>query len=190
MTVRATDLLTLPTEAERQRWLAHHFPQKDVTLIEQLRAEADQRERINPRTVEPIAQSVAAAAAFWQDQATMAVALLLSANLQRLLGEHEGALAAYGQAIQIYDQLGLQVDAARAVIGQIDVLMNLGRHQEALRHAAQAGVVLRTDGDSAALAKLLVNQGNIYARQKDFAGARVRPVRSLVCWGIANTWPR
>ena len=165
-------LLDHSSPAERQAWLAYHAPKPDYSLLEALRAEAERRERIDPRTIEPVEQLIAAAAALWGDQATGAVACLIRANCLRLLGEQEQALTNYRQAIAYYQQLGLHLDAARTAVGMIDVLTNLGRYPEALTLAAATAHKLRTADDQATLAKLLVNQGNLYARQKAFADAQ------------------
>lgn len=172
MTDQVETLLSLETSPDRRAWLNRHAPTRDEPLIAALRQEAYRRERDNPHTALLVAEAVADAAVVWQDDETGAVALLIEANARRLLAEHTRALELYERAAAVYRSLGLELEAARAVVGQLDAMMYLGRYAAALDLADWAGQVFRDAGDQLALGKMTLNRGNIFARLDRYSEAQ------------------
>lgn len=164
-------LLTLPTPEERQAGIRRHFPCRDDELIAQLRQESHRRERSNPHQALSIAHLLIDAAAVWRDPEVEAIALIIQANAYRLLAKHESALRCYQQSISIYQSLGMEFEAARAGVGQLEPLMYLGRYEEANKLADLAIAQFRSVGEQTALGKTLLNQGNILARLSRFEEA-------------------
>lgn len=165
-------LLSLHTSEARHSWLEQHVPATDGALVDALREEAQRRGQDNPRTVLLVAQAVADAAAFWQDPPTEAAALHIEAEARRLLSEHQAALDLYERAAASYLSLGLELEAARVAVGQIDTMMYLGLHEQVLTLADWASDVFHVADDQLALGKIRVNQGNIFARLGRLTEAR------------------
>lgn len=158
------ELLTCPTAAERRSKLYAVAPYPNESLVAALRAESYRRERSNPHTSYVVAEVLTELAALWQHEPTRALALLIEANTARALADHATAFSRYEQAAQLYRELRQNLDATRALIGQLDTMMYLGRYEAALLIADQAIDELRTAGDDLALGKMLANRGNILAR--------------------------
>ena len=165
------DLLQLSAAGTQVEWLRKHAPQIDLTLIQHLQEEARQRERQNPHHALAVAELVQQAAHLWQDESTMAVALHIEADARRLLFEHSKALQLYQQAAKIYQSLGSELQAAYVVVGQIATMKYLGHYQEALDLSHWVSDVFRVANDQTALGKIIMNRGNIFARQKRFPEA-------------------
>ncbi len=167
-----TLFFALETSHARHQWLQQHCPVRSETLVKQLWDEAERLERSDPNGVTVATQIAQDLAVVWQDRELEAVAYRIEASRYRALGQHDLALLRYRTAISLYQQLGMTDEAARATVGVIDTLMYLSQYSEALQLAAWAIDQMRRIGDEAVLSRLLVNQGNIYARTGDFAAAQ------------------
>lgn len=165
-------LLTLSSATERHKWLLNHYPTKDQVLIQDLWSMAEQRERHDPHTIVPVIEAAEAMAEVWEDPQMTAAALRIAASMQRAMGDHVQALTLYQAAIDLYQSLDLELEAARAAVGPLDTLRYLGQYHEGLKLADWAIAQLRRTDDSFTLGKLLVNQGNIFAQLADFPRAQ------------------
>ncbi len=158
------ELLSLDPGNAQKAWIQQYTPNKDVRLVNALREESYRRERGNPHAVLLVAAVLAGAASVWEDQETLAVAILVEANADRLLGQHQLAIDLYDKAIAIFQVLRAEAEEIRACVGKIDSLMNVGRYDEALIDAEKAIQYFHTANDATSLARTLVNKGNIFAR--------------------------
>lgn len=165
-------VLSMSTSEERRAWFQTHAPQVDDTLINTLREQSYHEVRDTPQTALSIAAVVADAAGVWKHENTRAVALIIEANARRALAEHQQASTLYEAASDIYRAQGLELDAARATIGQIDAMIYLGRYAEARTLASRAINLFQTHGDDFALGKMLNSRGNIYFRLNLYEQAR------------------
>lgn len=164
-------LLQLPTTTEQTEWLQNHAPHVNLSLVHQLQQEARQRERQNPHHALTVAQLVHHIAQFWDDAQTKAVALHIEADARRLLFEHNKALNLYQEAANIYQSLGLELEAAHIAVGQIATMKYLGRYEDAITLSYWVSDVFKVANEQTALGKIVMNRGNIYARQKRFPEA-------------------
>jgi len=160
------------TDSERQQWLKEHCPARSDALISALWAEAARREQEAPQTVQDLIAGAHALANVWQAEELSVIALRIEASMYRALGEHTRALETYQAAVERYHQLGLTDEAVRTTVGQLDTLMYLGDYEQALHLAEMAISKIRLIGDDAVLGRLLVNQGNIYARSAKYLVAQ------------------
>ncbi|MBV7327347.1 tetratricopeptide repeat protein [Chloroflexi bacterium TSY] len=157
-------LLAFGSSLQRQVWIRQHFPTKDNQFVTTLHAESSRLERDDPRKALLISEIVMDAATVWDDQETQIIAILIEANARRLQGALQSALELYERATSQYIALGLELEAARAAIGQIDTMMYLGQNEAALSLAVWVIRKLREDGDQLRVARTIMNQGNIFAR--------------------------
>lgn len=169
--VELSDLLKLETAVARQHWLAKHIPERINSLIDTLWTEAERREQSDPQSVEILVNAARDLAIVWRDRELDAIALRLEASMYRVLGQHDTALLRYHAAIDLYQGLGLVDEAARSAVGPLDTLMYLGQYTKALQLADWAILRMHEVRDDAVLSRLLVNQGNIYARIADYRAA-------------------
>ena len=168
----AEDYLALPNTQSRRAWLNQHAPVPNLDLINLLAKQATQQSMQNPQAMLPIAQAIADAANFWDDNQTRAVALHIKAEVCRLTAEHKQALGLYEEAEDLYRSLDMELEAARVAVGQFATLQLLGHYDQALSLARWASDVFKVAGDQNALSKMLMNRGNVHARLGQFAEAR------------------
>lgn len=159
-------LLEISDPISQNNWLKDHAPSVDRALIQQLQQEARQRERQNPHRALEMAQLVRRVGDFWQDQQTTAVSLHIEADARRLLFEHNIALKLYKEATAIYQNLDLELDAAYVAVGQIATMKYLGEYEEAIALSHWVSDVLQVANDQSVLGKIVMNRGNIFARQR------------------------
>lgn len=167
-----TLFFALSTDAERRQWLLANQPTRTEPFLQALWTEANQREYSDPHTLAPLIDVAHTLAQVWSDQTIDAVALRIEAAMQRALGRYEEALQRYQQAITLYQQLEQPEEAARSAIGPLDALLYLGRYQEALDLALWAVPQVRACDEQPVLGRLLVNQGNLYARLANYRAAQ------------------
>lgn len=172
MTQSFSTVFGLSSAPARKTWLTRHYPTRLESVIAQIWAEAERREHRDPHTVDIVAAVARDLAALWQDHELEAIALRIEASMQRAVGQHETALLRYRAAIDLYQQLQLTKEAAQATVGPLDTMMYLGQYEQALQLANWAIAQMRTLGDDAVLARLLVNQGNLYARMANYHPAQ------------------
>lgn len=171
-------LLALTTDQERQAWLQAYAPVRDDDFVQALRLEAQHRERENPHKALAVAHLVSLSATCWGDAQTEAVSLHLQANAYLMLAEHRQALALYQQAATIYHELEMELEAARVSVGQLAAMQYLGLYDEAVTLSNWAIDVFQVAGDDLALAKMIMNRGNIFGRQHRLQEARASYVEA------------
>jgi len=109
------------------------------------------------------------------DAATRGALWRTRAHVLRSLRRTGEAVRAYDRAARAFHRAGDAREEGRCAIGLVDALMYLGRH-DAARHAARRGRRLLLQArDSAALARLLNNEGNLWHRLD-------LPERALACY--------
>ena len=88
-----------------------------------------------------------------------------------LTGKYRAALDEHREAVTIFEQQGFELDAARAMMNQLQPMIYLGEYEAAFILAERARALFRKHGDELRLARLDNNVGNILYRQDRFAEA-------------------
>ena len=167
----STPLISLQTESEQKEWLTLHTPTRNDELIATLEAESSLRIRKDPKSADAIIKIMTLTAELWSDQEIVAKAMYLDATTHWALGEHKVALALYEAAMNLYQSLGLPLEAARVGVGRLNAMMYLGQNEEALTLANQIEETFSTHQDHLSLAKLMMNRGNISFRLSQYQDA-------------------
>jgi tetratricopeptide (TPR) repeat protein len=140
----------------------------------------------NPRQALSAANAAVGLADTRGDQPDRAAARQVRGDAQRILGQHEAALADYSSTGEVYRRLGRPADAARSDASAVDSLRCLGRAHQALRLARRTRRALQQlGGERLRLAVLDEIVGLIYLQQNDYARAlrffdRARPTIAAV----------
>lgn len=97
--------------------------------------------------------------------AHLALGLLVEANALSIgLGQYPAAVEIYDRAASVLGANGLYIDQAKALIGKLYALGNLGRYEEALADGEWARKILRDNQVWFHLARLKVNLAIVYGR--------------------------
>jgi tetratricopeptide (TPR) repeat protein len=106
-----------------------------------------------------------AVAAVRADSPSRAFAAKCDAHVAYIRGDHEAALAAYQEALRLFDESGDDLESARTLSSGLQTLILLGQYDQARRWAARAKKIFLKHGDALRLARLDSNVGNILFRQ-------------------------
>ena len=166
---RVEELLALPDpEAQRRFWqerLSGLETAAQESLIGRLKEQAEQFLRADIQRCLRTADLMLYIAAETGSAAGRALGLLAEANARAIgLGEYQEAVALYDEAAAIYAEIGEATEEARAQIGKLWPLSQLGRYQEALRSGEWAAGVLEAHEEWEHLAKLSSNLAIIHFR--------------------------
>jgi CHAT domain-containing protein len=127
--------------------------------------------RIDLRQAERLALGAAWLAEQLDDERSRATGLRAVGHIFFLKGDHPPACEYYGKALEIYQRLGMEVEAGRTLSGSLQALIYLGRYDEAYTAAQTAHDIFSRHGDRLRLARLDNNMANILYRQDRFAEA-------------------
>ena len=126
--------------------------------------------------------------------------LRAEANVLFALNEHRAAVEHHDQALALFEQVGDKTQIARTLSASIQPLILLGDYERAFAAAARAREIFLAPPNPWRLARMEVNEGNIYFRLDRFAEAlacyqRAYPVLVERQDGEAAaarsaTWPR
>ncbi|MBI4467854.1 MAG: CHAT domain-containing protein [Acidobacteria bacterium] len=166
------DLLLESADLDTARTiLSEHHGRFDRELVEALRGQVRYLIRSDIPKAALVASMATAAAGMVDDPLATAAGQVATAIVAHRSGRFEDALGHYEAAEREYGLQALAVEVARIARTKIDVLMYLGRFQEALDCAERARIVLARHGDRAAIAQLETNVGNLFHRQDEYRKA-------------------
>ncbi len=171
----AAELLVSTDDAERRGWLTAHRPAITRTLLEHLKAAAEQHMLSDPRRALEIAEVAreAASLAAPPDPVLTALAQWTLGNVLIYAGDFAACLEAYQAAEAVYAAQGDGLAVARLQGNRVFALVNLGRHAEALALAetARQGLAAAGQADSVYAATLAMNAGVAQRQSGDYAAA-------------------
>jgi CHAT domain-containing protein len=127
--------------------------------------------RIDLRQAERLALAASWLSGRIDDEASRATALRAVGHIYFLKGNHPPACEHYQKALEIYQRLGMELEAGRTLNGSLQAMIYLGRYDEAFTAAQTAYEIFSRHGDRLRLARLDNNMANILYRQDRFAEA-------------------
>jgi tetratricopeptide (TPR) repeat protein len=142
-----------------------------AALADRLYAEVVNLTRVDLLRAARIAQALGWLAAASRDAYSKALSARAQGHMFALTGKYEAAIKEHSAAIAIFESLGRETDAGRALMNLLQPLIYLGRYSEAVDAADRARAIFAKQGDLLRLARLDSNVGNILYRQDRFADA-------------------
>jgi CHAT domain-containing protein len=166
-------LLELPDVEAQKRFLEEHACLLDDQVAWALKEQADQFLRADLHRALQAAELLLHLAGLTGNPLHRALGLLAEAHARSFggLGQYEQAVALLDEAATIYRAHDRPVDEARAQIGKIWSLAQLGRYDEAMETGQWASRVLEENAEWLLLAKLTANLGVIHRRLREDAKA-------------------
>lgn len=170
-------LAAIDDAAERERMTAHYVLPPDApaqvhgAVLSALYSDLPRASRLVD-----VGKALAAVRADFPSQA---FAAKCDAHVAYIRGDHEGALAAYQEALRLFDESGDDLESARTLSSGLQTLILLGRYDQARSWAARAEKIFLKHGDALRLARLDSNVGNILFRQDRPRDAIVHYERAL-----------
>jgi CHAT domain-containing protein len=157
--------LTLEAGLLRERFSGQNPAERDE-LVATLKEQADLVMRADIQRCLQICALIEELANLSADPGHQALALLAKANAHTIgLGDYRQGIELYNQAAEIYGRNGRLVEQARAQIGKIYALMNLGLYTDALQTGEWASEILQLREEWLLLAKMKVNLAIMQSRR-------------------------
>ena len=138
---------------------------------EQLYQAAARLARVDLVRAERVAEGLAWLAERETDLRVRALKYRAYGHIFSLTGKYRAALHEHGEALAIFEKLGMETDAARAMMNHLQPMIYLGEYDAAFAMAERARTLFRKHRDELRLARLDSNVGNIFYRQDRFAEA-------------------
>ncbi|MGB7623460.1 MAG: CHAT domain-containing tetratricopeptide repeat protein [Terriglobia bacterium] len=148
------------------------WPDKiDLPLVEHLAQEVIRYSRRDGEATMRLAKAASGAATRLGDPRAMALAERALGNAEQVNGNYRAAADHYRSSIQRFESLGDEIELARTLSSSVGVVFYLGEYDIGLREAERAREIFERHHDTARLARLEVNRGNLFHRMDRFQEA-------------------
>lgn len=161
-----------PLKRRRVQLLNAARPLWKPETVTQFYDEASRLARVDLRQAERVAEAAHWVSMRSGDEASRASGLRAIGHIHYLKSNYRQALDCYLSALEIYQRLGMEVEAGRAMAGNgLQTLAYLGRYDEAFFWAERSREIFRRHGARHHLAVLDHNMANVYYRLDRFEEA-------------------
>jgi CHAT domain-containing protein len=158
----------LQSEPARSKFLARHRTLVRVEVVERLAQLVVERVRVDTRQAVHLAETAVLIGRRLRQKETLALGLRAKANALYACGNNAAAVEYHERAVELYDALKIDKEAARTLSSSIQPLILLGEYDKAFKAAARAREIFTRLNDRQRLARLKINLGNIFHRQDRF----------------------
>ena len=163
-----SQLAQIETEPARRKFLARHRTLVRSKVVERLARLVVERVRVDTREAVHLAEAAVLIGRKLRRKESLALGLRAKANALYACGNNAGAVEHHEKAVELYEALKNEKEAARTLSSSIQPLILLGEYDQAFWAAERAREIFARLNDSWRLARLEINVGNIYHRQDRF----------------------
>lgn len=160
-----------PDRAGARQVVARARVPKTVALVERLADAVTSLTRVDIPQADRVSESALAVAEIVGDAYAMGRALRARGHVLAISAESQDAFSHYEAAIEQFTRSGHALEAAITRSGALQVLIYLGRYDQAFAWADAARATFRREHDDLRLARLDTNVANVLHRQDRFAEA-------------------
>jgi len=164
-------LAALPDDASRTIFFIRHPELLSPSFVTQLVETVRTMVKVDLNKARALADAAVTVANRLGDKESTAFALRAKANTFWSLGQNKQASELHAEAIQLFEEVGNPVEAARTLSISIQPLILLGEYERAHVAAERARTIFTAAQDMVRLARLEINVGNIFHRQDRFREA-------------------
>jgi CHAT domain-containing protein len=165
------ELAHVDTDSARQNFFARHRGLLRSDVVERLARLVVERIRIDTRQAVNLSEAAVLIARKMRKKESLALGLRAKANALYACGNNAAAVEHHEKAVELYEALNNEKEAARTLSSSIQPLILLGEYDKAFRAADRAREIFTRIKDPWRLARLDINLGNVYHRQDRFEEA-------------------
>ena len=165
------DLAAIPEEEQRRGFLAARKDAGSPAAVESLYNAVVIFARVDLQKADRMAQASSWIATKINDPAATAQSARAVGHVLYLTGKYQKAIQEYEKALEIFHQIGHDVDYARTISGALQCLIYDGQYERAFRLGEEARTIFHKHKDRLRLSRLNSNIANIYFRQDRFQEA-------------------
>src|SRR5271170_2988973 len=166
-----SQLAQLGNEPDRLKFLARHRALLRSDVVERLARLVVERVRIDTREAVHLAEAAVLIGKKLRRKESLALGLRAKANALYACGNNAAAVEHHEKAVELYEALKIEKEAARTLSSSIQPLILLGEYDKAFKAADRARDIFTRLNDPWRLARLDINLGNVYHRQDRFEEA-------------------
>jgi CHAT domain-containing protein len=163
--------VAIAEEETRESFVAAHPELWRAAVVSALARRASDFSKQDPNQALGFARAAASVARRIADPALLGVNVRAEANALYALNHHRAAVERHDQALAVFEQVGDATQIARTLSASIQPLILLGEYERAFAAAARARAIFLAEPNPWRLARMEVNEGNIYHRLDRFAEA-------------------
>jgi CHAT domain-containing protein len=164
-------LADIQTDVARRQFLTRHRSLLRSQIVNQIAPMVVDKVRVDTRQALHLAEAALLIARRLRRKEDLALALRAKGNALHLLGDNRAAVRHHTRAFKIYESLRDWKEAARTLSTSIQPLSLLGEYDRAFAASEQAREIFVRLGESARIASLDNNVGNVLYRQDRFEEA-------------------
>jgi CHAT domain-containing protein len=165
------ELAHVDTDSARQNFFARHRGLLRSDVVERLARLVVERIRIDTRQAVNLSEAAVLIARKMRKKESLALGLRAKANALYACGNNAAAVEHHEKAVELYEALNNEKEAARTLSSSIQPLILLGEYDKAFKAADRAREIFTRINDPWRLARLDINLGNVYHRQDRFEEA-------------------
>jgi tetratricopeptide (TPR) repeat protein len=185
-----SELAQLETEAARRKFLSRRKLLIRPEVVKQLSDAVLEKIRVNTKEALNLADATLLMARRLRRKEYLALGLRTKANALYASGDNRASVEHHEQAIEIYEALVDQKEAARTLSSSIQPLILLGEYDRAFAASERAREVFTRLGETRRIASLDNNVGNILHRQDRFEEAIAHYERACKTLTEYQDWER
>jgi CHAT domain-containing protein len=166
-----SELAVLGTDSARREFLKRHKTLVHGEVVDQLAKLVVERIRVDTQQAVHLAEAAVLIAKRLRRKDSLALGFRAKANAFYACGNNAAAVEHHEKAVELYESLKIEKEAARTLSSSIQPLILIGEYDKAFKAAARAREVFTRLHEPWRLARLDINVGNIFHRQDRFEEA-------------------
>ena len=166
--LRVRELVALPDDAARERYLALHRGLATSELVTELTGRVHKEVRVDADGALRLADVAISVARTLASHDPLAEAFRSKANALYILGRHSEAVEHHQRAAGLFESSGNREQLARTLSGSMQPWLLQGKYDEALAAAERARGIFIQLGNRLRVARVDINLGNVFYRQDRF----------------------
>ena len=163
-----SQLAQLDNELARQKFLTRHRSLLRGEVVERLAQLVVERVRVDTREAVHLAEAAVLIGTKLRNKESLALGLRAKANAFYACGNNAAAVELHEKAVELYELVKNEKEAARTLSSSIQPLILLGEYDKAFKAADRAREIFTRHNDAWRLARLGINLGNVFHRQDRF----------------------
>ncbi len=164
-------LLDIPTEAARKKFLARHVRLNRAETVERLIAAALAAGRVDTQKALALAETAVGISGKLGQKSVLGLSLRCKANALYFAGKNRESLGFHAKALEIFEALESEEEIGRTLTASLQPRILVGEYEPAIAAADRARAIFTRLDEKHRLARLENNVGNIYHRQDRFEEA-------------------
>jgi CHAT domain-containing protein/Tfp pilus assembly protein PilF len=185
-----SQLTRIEKDTDRRKFLTRHKALIRSEVVKHLADLVVEKIRVDTKEALHLAEAAVVIGHKLRHKEDIALGTRAKANALYACGDNRAAIEHHEQAIEMYEALGNQKEAARTLSSSIQPLILLGEYDRAFKSSEKAREIFIRIGETRRIANLDNNVGNIFHRQDRFEEAMLHYESAYKTLSSYEDWER